>query len=145
MRALLDANIFISYLLYPTAATPPAIIARAGLVGRYTLLVSEPVAGEIRRKVAAKRWLANRIPAENLETFLSVLTRVAEVVPDLAGPYPEVGNDRKDDYLFAHALLGRADFLVSGDDGVVRIGQIEGVLIVSPAQFLAILQRSDLV
>ncbi len=139
MRAFFDANVFISYLLYPTASTPPAVVVRAGLAGRYTMLVSETVVVEIRTKIAAKRWLASRISANDVEEFVALLAETAQILSELPEPFIAVGRDRNDDYLFAHALLGRADYLVSGDDGVLRIGQIEEVRIVSPAQFGEIL------
>lgn len=143
MRAFLDANIFISYLLNPTAKTPPAIVVRRGLAGHYTMLVSQTVFGEVRRKIAAKRWLASRISVDDTEAFLSLLAEVADVVSELSEPFPAVGNDRNDDYLFAHALLSAADYLVSGDDGVLRVGQIEDVRVVSPSRFLAILEQTS--
>jgi predicted nucleic acid-binding protein len=68
---------------------------------------------------------------------------IAERLPELDVPYPEIGNDRKDDYLFAHAVVGQADYLVSGDGGVRVIDRIGDVRIVSPAEFIAILDTPD--
>src|SRR5215217_2575643 len=109
MRAFLDANVFISYLLNPTAGTPPAVVVRSGLAGRYTMLVSQTVFAEVRNKIAAKQWLASRISARTVDGFLSLLADIADVVPELDEPFPPVGNDRNDDYLFVHSLLGGAD------------------------------------
>jgi hypothetical protein len=44
-------------------------------------------------------------------------------------PSPET---RKDDCLSAHAVLGRADYLVSGDQDLLAPGKVEGVRIVHP-------------
>jgi putative PIN family toxin of toxin-antitoxin system len=143
VRVFFDANIYISYLLNPSARTPPTLVARAGLMGRFTLLMSQTVVTEIREKTTQKPYLASKIRPEDVAEFVALLTTATEAVPELSEPFPEVGDDRKDDYLFAHALIGQANFLVSGDAGVVRIGQIDAMQIVSPAQFLAILHRSN--
>lgn len=145
MRAFLDANIFISFLLFPTAGTPPAVLVRAGFGGACTLLVSQTVVTELRAKVAAKPYLASRISPEDVAAFAALLTEAAEAVPEIPEPFPAVGRDRKDDYLYAHALVGRADYLVSGDDDLRAVGEIDGVQILSPAEFLQILRQSGLV
>jgi predicted nucleic acid-binding protein len=38
-----------------------------------------------------------------------------------------------------YAVVGQADYLVSGDSGVQKVGQIDSVQIVSPAGFLQVL------
>ncbi len=43
MRAFPDANRLISYLLNPEAASPITTFVEMAVVGRFTLLVSEPL------------------------------------------------------------------------------------------------------
>ncbi|MBA2277216.1 MAG: putative toxin-antitoxin system toxin component, PIN family [Chloroflexia bacterium] len=145
MRALLDANIFISYLLTPGSDTPPVLVVEAAFTGAYTLLITSTVIAEVHDKTSTKPYLAARITQNQVARLADHLSTIAETIPEIEDALPEVGSDRKDDYLFAHALVGCANYLVSGDDGVLRIGQIEGVRIVSPAQFVEILRQSDLV
>ena len=52
---------------------------------------------------------------------------------------PSVTRDRKDDYLLAYAVVGRADYLVTGDRDLLVLGEVEGVRIVSPAGFVGAL------
>jgi predicted nucleic acid-binding protein len=85
----------------------------------------------LRSKVIAKTYLAARISADHVE-----------VVPEISEPFPAAGRDRKDDYLFAHALIDRADYLVSGDEDLLSVGQIDGVKLVSPARFLVVLHEA---
>jgi putative PIN family toxin of toxin-antitoxin system len=139
MRALLDANVYISFLLTRNAASPPRATVAAALDGVYDLLVSDGVINEVRRKTVAKSYLAERISQAEVERLVRGLLVIAERLPELDVPYPEIGNDRKDDYLFAHAVVGQADYLVSGDGGVRVIDRIGDVRIVSPAEFIAIL------
>lgn len=142
MRALLDANIFLSYLLDRTSNTPPIVVVDAALKGSYTLLVTARVIDEVRDKTKTKPYLAARIAQHQVERLVTILTPIAENIPELDPPLPEVGRDRKDDYLFAHAIFGKADYLVSGDTGVQKVGQIGDVRIVSPAMFLQVLESA---
>lgn len=142
MRALLDANIFISYLLSPASETPPMVVAEAAFTGAYTLLITAGVIAELRDKAATKPYLTARITPSQTEQLVEILGTVAETVSELGEPLPEVGRDRKDDYLYAHALVGRADYLVFGDKDVRAVREISGMHIVSPAEFLQILQQT---
>ncbi len=145
MRAFFDANVFISFLLAPFGSSAPSLIIRAGFGGAYTVLVSQTVLTELRARVASKPYLATRISADDLAAFAALLADAAEIVPEIPEPFPQVGRDRKDDYLYAHALVGRADYLVSGDDDLLAVGHIERIQIVSPATFLQILRNSGLI
>lgn len=140
VRALLDANLFISYLLSPDSASATVRAVEGAFTGAYDLLLPAGVIAELRGKTATKPWLVAHITPDETERLVRILTTVAEVLPEIGEPLPEVGRDRKDDYLFAHAVVGRADFLVSGDKGVQAVGQLGDVRIVSPAAFLVALE-----
>lgn len=140
VRALLDANLLISYLLSPDSASATTRVVEGAFTGAYRLVVPEGVIAELRGKTSTKPWLAAHITPDECERLVRVLTTVAEVVPEIGEPLPEVGRGRKDDYLFAHAVVGRVDFLVSGDKGVQAVGRIGDVRVVSPAGFLGAIE-----
>lgn len=135
----MDANVYIIYLLSSDPSTPSSAALTAALGGAYTLLLTNGVIVELRRKTATRHYLAARITQAEVDDLVRDLGIIAESVPDLDEPLPAVGRDRKDDYLFAHAVVGQADYLVSGDIGVQGVGRIGDVRIVSPAEFLQIL------
>lgn len=145
MRALLDANVLISYLLVPDGAAPPIIAVEAGLTGAFTLLMTSGVVAELRDKTATKPYLSARITPDQAERLVATLEAVAEIVPELDEPLPAVGRDRKDDYLFAHALVAGADYLVSGDKDVSTVRRIGEIQIVSPTEFVRVLQQDGLI
>lgn len=64
-------------------------------------------------------------------------------MPEIPEPLPEVGRERKDDYLFAHAVVARSDFLVSGDKGVQAVGNIGDVRVVSPAELVRVIKGDE--
>ena len=142
MRVLLDANILISYLLPTREASPIRTIVRAAIAGTYTLLLHDRITAEIIRKVQTKRYLAERITGEDVDALFGLLWQVAEPLPTITEEIPPVTRDLKDDYLLAYGLLGQADYLVTGDDDLLTLGEVDGLKLVSPAEFVALLERN---
>jgi putative PIN family toxin of toxin-antitoxin system len=143
MRTLLDANVYLSYLLAPDSQAPPSVVVQMAITGRYTLLLTEGVIAEVRDTSENKPYLSVRITESQVEELIEILTAVAKHVPTIEGDMPNVGRDRTDDYLFAHAVFAQADDLVTGDTAVRGIEQIGEVRIVTPAEFVAILDSRD--
>ncbi len=52
MRAYLDTNLYVSYLLDPFSNTPPAAIIRSGISGVFTILFEDPTLRELLGKIA---------------------------------------------------------------------------------------------
>ncbi len=136
MRVLLDANIFISFLLHPQRQSPSARLIRAALIGRYTLLLPEAMLVEFRDRVRSKPYLAGRIDPADLDDLAAILLIAAEVVPAIAAPIPAITRDPKDDCLLAYAVVGEADFLVTGDEDLLALGQVGTMQIMTPRAFL---------
>ena len=114
MRALIDTNLLIANLLSPTPATSSTgVVFQCALEGRFTLLLPIGVTEELDRKLIEDAWLAKRIARADADELLAILNTVAEPIPRLPEPYPEVGRDRKDDFLIAHGIVSGADYLVS--------------------------------
>ena len=140
MRVLLDTNIFISYLLPSGHEGPIQAIVEAAVEGAFVLLLPAELAKEFSRKVATKKYLARRILPREASELMGILAQVAEVIPEIPETIPRATRDEKDDYLLAHALLAKADFLVTGDEDLLVLGVVDGVKIVSPSKFLRVLQ-----
>ena len=142
MRVILDTNIFISYLLTPLGKSTINTLVDAALTGVFRLLIASDILGELQRKVAVKPHLVQRIAPDDVGELVSALLEVAETIPAIEEAIPEIGRDRKDDYLIAYALVGQADYLVSGDDDLLSLGEVEGLKIVSPREFVALLEQN---
>ena len=52
---------------------------------------------------------------------------------------PRFSRDPKDDYLIAYAVVGEADFLVTGDKDLLVLRQIGDVRIVTVQELISIL------
>lgn len=137
MRVLVDVNVFISYLLGPSRPSPNATIVRGAILGNFNLLLPEALMQELTARVSTKRYLAQRIDASDLAELASILASVAEMIPKITLPIPAVTRDSKDDYLIAYALVGEADFLVTGDADLLALGEVGAMRIVTPRAFVS--------
>jgi len=141
MRALLDANIFISFLLTPDRDSPVTEIVRSGILGRFVLLLPEELMDELAKKAHEKRYLAERITPVEVEELVDILSGVSEFIPKITEEIPAVTRDPKDDYLLAYALVGQADYLITGDDDLLVMGQVENIKIVTAHDFWEVVKN----
>jgi putative PIN family toxin of toxin-antitoxin system len=117
VRAVLDPNVHIAALLSP--AGPPAGALRAWQAGRFELIVSPLLLGELRRALAYPK-LRRRIPEFRARAYVSAVERRASVTPDPGTPPRLQSADADDDYLIALAESRRAA-LVSGDADLLAL------------------------
>lgn len=143
IRAYLDTNLYISFLLSPDSAQPPSTIVRAGLRSEFGLLFGDPTVEEILNKTATKPYLIERITSVQIETLLQIMKLAGEHIELGTTVIPAVGRDRKDDYLLAYSTAGNATHLVTGDKDLLVLGQVEDVRIIAPAAFLDILDQTN--
>jgi len=140
MRVCLDANVFISYLLNTGPDAPPRIVLEGFFQGLYELAISEETLEELVHKVKSKPYLSRRIAETDVKRLIDFLRRFPNVVKSTNTAIPRMTRDPKDDYLIAHALLERVDYLVSGDKDLLALGSVLDVRIVSTADFALLLR-----
>lgn len=137
MRCLIDTNVLVSYLLHPHDEGAVRKIIGAFLDNRFVLLVPQHLLTEFRATVLTKPRLAKRIALADLESLEEVLEEFGELIEEIEDTIPAVTRDPKDDYLLAYALVGNADYLVTGDMDLLTLqGQVPGLEIISPAQLV---------
>ncbi|MBI3942895.1 MAG: putative toxin-antitoxin system toxin component, PIN family [Chloroflexi bacterium] len=140
MRVLLDTNIYISYLLPSTREGVIKDIMRAAFAGTFTLLLPQEVAEEFSAANSRKAYLKKRITRAEADLFISALQEVAEILPPLVEELPRISRDRKDDFLLAHAVVGWADYLVTGDTDLLSLKAVGQMQIVSPQDFRHVIE-----
>jgi putative PIN family toxin of toxin-antitoxin system len=138
MKAVLDANVFVSALIN-TRGTPKQVI-NLWREEVFEMLVSEAILGEIGRVLRYPKIAAlHHLPEPELQEFMTLLHEESRIVES-----PErlhVSPDESDNRYLECAVAGGADYLVTGDKlHLLPIGEYRGVKIVSPAMFLARLQ-----
>ena len=141
MRALLDTNLLIAYLLAPDRQGTVQSVVEAAFEGKYTFLLPVEVIRELKEKLATKKYLIKYISGKTAEKFIPSLSVIASQIPAITEPIPLIGRDLKDDFLLAYAVVGEADYLVSGDHDLTVLKEVGKVKIISPATFLSILKK----
>lgn len=137
IKAVLDTNVLVSGLV--SQKSPPRQVLDAWLEGRYTLVLSLYLVDELAHVLTYPRIVELvRLTREELEAILAALLSQAELTPgelQLSG----VTRDPKDDPVVACAVEGQADYIVSGDQDLLVMGEYEGVQVVTPRQFVELL------
>ena len=136
MRVILDTNVLLGALIAPHG--PPDAIYRAWRAASFDLVTSAAQLDELRR-VSRYPKLKTILPAHRVGTMVNNMQRA--IVLDALPPLPEgvEAIDPNDAFLLAMALVGEADYLVTGDRraGLLQRGGIGRTRIVTPAIFCA--------
>ena len=133
MRVVLDTNILFSALISPHGK--PNVIYRAWRSARFEIVTSQMQLDEIRRASRYPKFQDILQPAR-VGAMVNNLQR-AMVLEEL--PVKVEADDPADAFLLAMALVGNADYLVTGDRraGLLQRGYIERTRIVTPSGFCA--------
>jgi putative PIN family toxin of toxin-antitoxin system len=141
MRISIDTNVLVSYLLQPGPASPPVRIVHGVFARHVDLVISESQVEELVSTIRGKRHLASRVPDSDLTQFVAYVESIATITATIDENIPSISRDPGDDYLLAHAVLHDIEYLVTGDRDLLVLREFEGVRIVSPAEFVALLDE----
>jgi putative PIN family toxin of toxin-antitoxin system len=140
IRAVLDTNLLISYLL--THRPPIATLIDHHLARDDIVLVTAPeLLAELDRVLTYPK-LQRYYTDEERARFVALVMALGEVV-DLPETIPRICRDPDDDRLIACAVVGEADVIVSGDDDLLALERVGGIPILTAAQFLAMLEQGS--
>src|SRR3954451_940240 len=141
IRAVLDTNVLASGALgFTGGVTPPALLLQQWRAGRFRLIISDYIEEELR-KTLAQPYFKRRIPSEDRELFLILLSKFAEHVA-IRRRVTGIATHPEDDPILATALSAQADYLVTGDLRLKRrVPTFRGIRLVLAAEFLDILNR----
>lgn len=131
---VVDANVFISAFLF---GGKPGLVLDLIDEGVVELIYSATLRAETEKVLADKfGWTREQIE-DACDDYWSDGELVKPATPVRACIDP------RDDYLLECALEGGAEFLVTGDRDLLRIGVFRGCAIVTPADFLARISRRE--
>ncbi|MCS6304417.1 MAG: putative toxin-antitoxin system toxin component, PIN family [Nitrospira sp.] len=141
IRAVLDANIYISACLRPQGL--PGRILRLLLDDQaFHLVGSAAIFDEVRRGLnypRVRRYLS--LTTEEIERWVIALALIAEPTEGCL-KLRVVEKDPDDDKYLVAALEGRAGYLVSGDSDLLDLHEYKGVRIVTAHEFHRILGQT---
>jgi putative PIN family toxin of toxin-antitoxin system len=127
-RVVLDTNVLVSGLLGGTAAE----VIRRWRAGSFDLILSEEIMTEYADVLNRPRF---NLPTWVVEELLGYIrARAAWVEP--RGEIEIVARDPSDAKFLDAAVIGQADWLVSGDYDLLDMEEYEGISIIPPHEFL---------
>jgi len=138
MLVILDTSVLLSALLSSRGA--PSQIIEAWEQSRLTLAVSPELLEELR-EVAQRPFFRERLGPGRLERLVASLRDLALWFHQL--PATTDAPDPEDKFLLGLAEASRADFLVSGDKGLLGMEQYKSTRIVTPAILIEFLKSSE--
>lgn len=130
MRLVIDTNVLVSVMLFPTAFL--AWISEAWRTGAIIPLVSRATIAELVRVLSYSKFrLTPDEREELLESYL--LWCEAVVMPDPPPAVPDC-RDPSDIPFLELALVGQADAIVTGDGDLLALAPIFPIPIITPAE-----------
>lgn len=132
-RVVFDTNIFFSAVGW---RGNPHRCVQAARQGQCLSLTCEPILAELAEKLQLKRGLDARRAAETTSEI-----RAFSVVVTIPGTLKVIAADPDDDAVVECAVVGQAQYIVSGDRHLLALGNYQGIQIVTAADFLVLLQK----
>ncbi|HEX5417318.1 MAG TPA: putative toxin-antitoxin system toxin component, PIN family [Chloroflexota bacterium] len=138
MTVTLDVNVLVSGLIGSLGFSRRVI--QAWQEGKVTIVTSDGILKEFDDKLRLPR-IRKRLPNpdENRLWIMQLLQTQAQFVLVPPTECLPVTGDPEDDYVLATARLGQAEYIVTGDQGRLRLAESAGARIVSPKDFVELL------
>ena len=132
LRIVLDSNVPISAVVF---GGKPREILNLVIRGELTLIVSPAILDEGEAVLGGVKF---RFSGEAARGVIKEIEALAEIV-DPATVVSAVPEDPDDDRVIACALDGRAEYLITGDHHLLKIGVYSALSILNPDDFLTTL------
>jgi putative PIN family toxin of toxin-antitoxin system len=130
-RVVLDTNVLVSGLGW---SGPSSRIVDAALAGRCTLITSHALIDELRRVVLYPKLAS--VFSDPYE-----IVRLVEHIAEMSYPKRtvQVVSDEADNRVLEAAVEAACDYIVTGDNALLALVEFEGIAVVAPAKFAALL------
>jgi putative PIN family toxin of toxin-antitoxin system len=140
MKVVLDANIYVSSLI-STLGNPKQII-NFWRNGAFEILISQPILEEVGRVLRYSRIVKrHKQGEEDIQRFLELLsTEAVWVEPKVT--LAVIEDDETDNRYLECAAEGKGHYIISGDEHLLALGEYQGIIILSPAAFAAMLRMT---
>jgi len=132
LTVVLDVNILASAAVSENGL--PRVVVRKGLQKKYRLVSSRHIFKKLD-DTFQKPYFAARLTQQARKDYLALLEEKSQREapdPTVRGVAP----DLEDDLVLGTVVAAQADVLVTGDKGLLDLGEYRGVRIVTAAQFL---------
>ncbi|GAF75782.1 unnamed protein product [marine sediment metagenome] len=139
LRIVLDANVFVSALINPRGK--PAQVLNYVFENKIRLFTSPSIIEELQRVLSYPKLVERHgLEKGELKEFVSDLLSIMALVEGKKAINVIVEDPADNNYLSC-ALDAKADFIVSGDIHLLNLREYEGTQIITPTQFLEMLEK----
>ena len=137
MILVLDTNVIVSALISP--AGPPVEIFRLWEQDRFELASSPPLISELEKTLAYSkiRKLMPQFEAQVPRLLSRLQSNTVMVEPEISLDIIE--DDPTDNRVLECAVAAEAQYIISGDKHLLSLKQYRGIIILSPAGFIALI------
>lgn len=141
MRIVLDANIYISALI-SQSGNPYQIIERWQRK-EYDVLISTAILAEVGRVLRYPRIVKRHHLGEpEISRYLELVRKFGVfIAPDET--ITAIEDDETDNRYLECAVAGKARYIVTGDEHLLRIHRFRGIFVLKPAEFVSLLHATD--
>ena len=128
-RIVLDTNVIVSAFGWEGNARS---ILNKATRGIFDIILSVQQYQEIKRVLDYPKF---KFSEEQKSSFLSILVEICIMI-ETEEKLKIVKEDPSDNIILESAVEGKADFIASGDQHLLKLKEYEGVKIVTPKEFL---------
>jgi hypothetical protein len=142
VKVVFDTNILISAIINPSGR--PAFLLKLVLLGKIRLVFAKELLEEVlevfAREKIKKIFKKRKGRAEAAEKALREICLISDWVKISPDGEVIIKDDPSDDKFIHCAVEGEADFVITGDQHLLRLSQYQGIKIVTPGDFLKIVE-----
>jgi len=127
-KIVIDTNIWISGLIFGGI---PAEVIELFINGQIVLITSEENMSELRRKIHQRFPLfAPQLP------ILEALIKEQAIIVKLGTNKVDISRDTDDNKFIETAVIGNAEYIISGDRDLLVVKTYDNIRIIKPADFI---------
>ncbi|MCA9879079.1 MAG: putative toxin-antitoxin system toxin component, PIN family [Thermomicrobiales bacterium] len=119
----------------------PGTLIRHWFGGAFELVVSRVILSEVERTLDKPFYRSHRSSRQIGEAFAALVQLATIVVPSAS--VSGIATHPEDDLILATAASAGADYLVTGDRTLLQVGGFRSVQLISPRDFLDVLELND--
>ena len=132
-RVVLDTNVIISATI--SNGKPRQLLKNAVKDKKYVLVTSNEILNEIRDVLCRPKF---QMSEDNIDQILFALISSSDI-KIVKSNFKVVKEDPDDDMIINTAYDGQADYIVSGDDDLLRMKKFKNIKMVTVADMLKLL------
>ena len=136
VKVVIDTNVLVSAVISKDSS--PADVVRLAILGEIENYTSEDILAEVERILNSEKVL-QRISSKHKDDIIRIYRLISiKVSPKIRVNVIE--RDPSDNKFLETALEAKADFIITGDHHLLELREFRGVKILSPSDFLKLLQ-----